>query len=257
MNLACMLAATHWFIAINSQGRGRRPSLVSSLPRASFGFDMRFGVLPCTACPPWRTPLLSFGSLQRSLVTPRCSRLHDTSRSASTFTNAFASARPCGFSLSENESESISNHSQPGRACDDVIPIQFHRPPRVMHRRFHPDDVPLPARRALVTWPIRIAKRRSRLLIFRWGKRLSATLFCNRANRSQHADVSAWSKRTSRSLGAEDIASAHHQSRLRGRRFNRRHSWASRPSQVCSRCGWRDVSAVPGLHAVRRSARRD
>jgi len=39
----------------------------------------------------------------------------------------------------------------------------------------------------------RIAKRRSRLLIFRWGKRLGATLCCNHTNRSQRADFSAWS----------------------------------------------------------------
>jgi len=64
-------------------------------------------------------------------------------------------------------------------------------------------------------------------------------------------------KRTSRSLGAEDEASAHHQGRVRGRQFDRRHSWAFYPSQVYSRCGWRDVSAAPGLHAVRRIARRD
>jgi len=64
-------------------------------------------------------------------------------------------------------------------------------------------------------------------------------------------------KRTSRSLGTEDEASAHHQGRVRGRQFNRRHSWASCPSQVYSRCGWRDVSAAPGLHAVRRIPRRD
>jgi len=56
-----------------------------------------------------------------------------------------------------------------------------------------------------------------------------ATLFCNRSLHVQRADVSAWPKRASRSLGAEAKASAHHQGRVRGRRFDRRHSWDFKP----------------------------
>jgi hypothetical protein len=48
-----------------------------------------------------------------------------------------------------------------------------------------------PRTRALVTWSNSKSQRRNRLLIFRWGKHLSATLFCNRVKRSHHADVSA------------------------------------------------------------------
>jgi len=93
-------------------------------------------------------------------------------------------------------------------------------------------------------------KRRDRALIFWWGK-FSCAAFLQTHLATSGRIRSAL--RTSRSLGAEDKASAHHQARVRGRRFDRRHSWVSDPSQVCSRCGWRDVSVSPGLRAVRRS----
>jgi len=63
---------------------GDAPSL-SSLPRASIGVGVRFGAVSCIAGPasarlrtvkfkgrPSETPLLSFHSLQRLQVTPRC-----------------------------------------------------------------------------------------------------------------------------------------------------------------------------------------
>jgi len=46
-----------------------------------------------------------------------------------------------------------------------------------MHRRFHPDDVPLPARQALVTWPIRIAKTTQPALDFPVGQTLERDAF--------------------------------------------------------------------------------
>jgi hypothetical protein len=114
-----------------------------------------------------------------------------------------------------------------------------------------------PRTRALVTWPNSKSQRRNRLLIFRWGKHLSATLFCNRVKRSHHADVSAGPKRTSRSFGAEDDASAHHQARVRGRQFDRRHSWVFNPFAGLLPMRVARRLRLPGLHAVSPIVRRD
>jgi len=99
MNPTCDSSRLMGLSLRHSQGRGRRPSLVSSLPRASFDVSIRYGVIALH-----RLVALATASLELSFpFSARWSRrvaraCHDSSCSASTF------CRPCGFSLSECQS---------------------------------------------------------------------------------------------------------------------------------------------------------
>jgi len=158
--------------------------------------------------------------------------------------------RPRGFSLSEGQSRPpqvpaawprdsmtfcrFTFTARRGSCIAAFIPAMFRYPRTELRDLVGPES----------------PKRRDRALIFWWGK-FSCAAFLQTHLATCGRIRSAL--RTSRSLGAEDKASAHLQARVRGRRLDRRHSWVSDPSQVCSRCGWRDVSVSPGLRAVRRS----
>jgi len=110
-----------------------------------------------------------------------------------------------------------------------------------------------PQTRALVTWPHSKSQRRNRLLIFRWGKHLSATLFCNRVKRSHHADVSAGPCEHPVRLAPKTMLRPTIRLGCVVGNSTDGTPGFSIPSQVCSRCGWRDVSVCRACVPFRRS----
>lgn len=86
---------------------------------------------------------------------------------------------------------SASNARGLAARLDDICQFIFAARRGSCIAAFIPAMFRYPRIRALVTWSNSKSQRRNRLLIFRWGKHLSATRFRNRVKRSHHADVSA------------------------------------------------------------------
>jgi len=161
---------------------------------------------------------MSFCSLQRSPVTPRC-----VERPRSMLSR-FDVRRPCGFSLRDDELRSRRS-PQPGRAFRRFSKLTFAARRASCIAAFHPAMFRYPRIEALVTWSDSIRQAALPALDVLAGQTLHLL----------RADVSARPKRASRSLGAGLEVPARHQGAVRGRRFARRHSWDFHPSQACSR----------------------